>query len=235
MAHTEKRIAIVPYHKYIEPMVMDSLRGLAALGYTIRESGNVSDVARQRGILASQALHEGYERILWVDSDVIFDPEDALRMESHGKEIVGGVCALRSATRFNCIFESNQIEVVFGEGGGLLKVVSVGTGFLSTHRSVYEGIIKAGLVTECHGDDGHAVYPFFGHQCSTIGNRKDVLYLGEDFSFCLRAKHAGFSIYVDTTVRLGHLGLHPFSWEDVITPVQRYSTCVAKIRQEGDS
>lgn len=230
-----RKIAIIPHHKYIEPQVVKCLKALRETDYAVWEAGEVSDVTRQRGIFASNALSKGYEWILWIDSDVIFDPECIKGMESHGKEVVGGICALRSDRRFNCIFRNDQTEVTFGEGGGLLEVEAIGTGFLLTHRTAYEKIIQAKLIPECAGDEGFPVYPFFSHLCGPIGSRKDRLYLGEDYSFCLRAKEAGVAVYADTSVRLGHLGLYPYSWEDVVSPLERYATCIAKVTQESAS
>ncbi len=46
-------------------------------------------------------------------------------------------------------------------------------------------------------------------------NRTDThLYLAEDFAFSHRARSAGFKIFADTTIRLGHLGSYGYSWED---------------------
>jgi hypothetical protein len=49
-------------------------------------------------------------------------------------------------------------------------------------------------------------------------------YLSEDFSFCHRARAAGYKIFADTTIRLGHVGRYVFGWEDAGTPVNRYNT-----------
>jgi len=49
-------------------------------------------------------------------------------------------------------------------------------------------------------------------------------YLGEDFSFCERARQAGYKIYADTSIRLWHFGNSPFGWEDAGAEVRRFAT-----------
>jgi hypothetical protein len=51
-----------------------------------------------------------------------------------------------------------------------------------------------------------------------------ISYLAEDFAFSHRARAAGFKIYADTTVRLGHIGRYAFSWEEAGTSTNRYAT-----------
>lgn len=41
---------------------------------------------------------------------------------------------------------------------------------------------------------------------------------GEDVAFCRKAKAAGFTVWVDTSVSVGHLGLTSISFESLISP-----------------
>ena len=49
-------------------------------------------------------------------------------------------------------------------------------------------------------------------------------YLGEDFSFCERARQAGFSICADSSIRLWHYGNYAFGWEEAGNDVKRFET-----------
>jgi hypothetical protein len=47
-------------------------------------------------------------------------------------------------------------------------------------------------------------------------------YIGEDFLFCDRAQEAGFSVWIDPTIKLGHMGIHEFKSDfgnDVLYPL----------------
>jgi hypothetical protein len=53
---------------------------------------------------------------------------------------------------------------------------------------------------------------------------KQYWYLSEDFAFSHRARQAGYKIYADSTIRLGHIGRYTYAWEDAGTSLNRYST-----------
>jgi hypothetical protein len=53
---------------------------------------------------------------------------------------------------------------------------------------------------------------------------KRYWYLSEDFAFSHRARQAGYKIYSDSTIRLGHIGRYSYAWEDAGTSLNRYST-----------
>ena len=81
------------------------------------------------------------------------------------------------------------------------------TGFMYTHRSVYEKIaeyFKMPLVKIWGGQ--YMVKPYF---FPTIFNDE---YLGEDFSFCHKAREAGIKIYSQTQIRLSHIGKYSYSF-----------------------
>jgi hypothetical protein len=39
-------------------------------------------------------------------------------------------------------------------------------------------------------------------------------YLSEDWAFCYRAKEVGWACYIEPTIKLGHLGMYPFTMDD---------------------
>lgn len=49
-------------------------------------------------------------------------------------------------------------------------------------------------------------------------------YLGEDYAFCERARRCGYRIVADTTVRLQHIGMYGYSWEDIGSGTARVGT-----------
>jgi hypothetical protein len=55
------------------------------------------------------------------------------------------------------------------------------------------------------------------------------IYLAEDFSFSHRARAAGFKIFADTTIRLGHIGRYAYSWEDAGGSNQRFGTYIYRV------
>jgi hypothetical protein len=72
-------------------------------------------------------------------------------------------------------------------------VAATGTGCLLVHRDVLEDMrLKR----------GGSIHSWFGYdQFTTEAGEWE---LGEDLSFCLRARDAGWKVYVDTTLPVGH-------------------------------
>lgn len=110
-------------------------------------------------------------------------------------------------------------NVVLGQGGGLLEVLYAACGFLLVQRLVYLDIQSQLELPTCNTMFGEAIVPWF--QPMIRPYRNGHWYLGEDFSFCERARQAGFRIMADSTIRLWHYGSYPFSWEDAGADVRR--------------
>jgi hypothetical protein len=57
------------------------------------------------------------------------------------------------------------------------------------------------LYDEPKSEGNTAIHSFFDFQ-STPGG-----YIGEDFTFCDRARAEGFEVWIDPTIKLGHMGV----------------------------
>jgi hypothetical protein len=62
-----------------------------------------------------------------------------------------------------------------------------------------------------------------------IETERGPWYLGDDFAFSHRAREAGFKIFADTTIRLGHIGRHAYSWEDAGGSNQRFASYLYRV------
>lgn len=81
------------------------------------------------------------------------------------------------------------------------------TGFMYTHRSVYQKIIdKFNMQRVKIWGGQYEVYPFF------LPLLVDGYYLGEDFAFCHRLRDAGIKLYCDTRIQLSHIGKYSYSF-----------------------
>lgn len=129
------------------------------------------------------------------------------RIMSHGedKRIVGSLYFGRhEAGKAQCskgftdTTENERLRL--GKYRGLIQDEWVGTGFMRIHRSVFEDMqaaIDGGKWPECHPPTDESWYGFF----NPIRVR-----MGEDVSFCRRAKELGIQTYVDTSLICLHAG-----------------------------
>lgn len=227
----DRCLVVVPFRDYVEPACEEALRALEARGYTVRRRVEPASVDLKRSHLATEALAENFEEILWVDSDTVFHPDAVERLRSHRLPIVGGIYAKRGQAEFVCRFLPDTPTMTLGEGGGLVEVRYAGTGFLLTHRRVYEDIKRVLELPVCNKMWPTTVVPYFlplAIEDIDLG----WYYLSHDFSFCERARQAGYKVMLDTSIRLWHVGTYTYGWEDVISPIKRTSTAKLRIKPE---
>lgn len=128
-----------------------------------------------------------YTHILWIDSDQEFKVSDLDNLIATDLDIVGGwyVANKNNETTSHLIGSQSRIygEFFKKQTGGPVEVGGTGFGFLLMKRGVFEKIPYPWFTME---------FDEFGMPCS------------EDVSFCIKARRAGFKIYVHPFVHVGH-------------------------------
>jgi hypothetical protein len=220
-------VILVPVGHHIEPHCDLSLRQLEAMGYPVRRwyGSSQIDVARNR--LASDALREGFEELMWIDADMAFQPEAVTRLRGHGLPVVCGLYPKKLDRQLTSMVMPDVGEITFGEGGALVELRYAATGFLHTRRQIYLDVQARQNLPVCGGDTPHPVVPFFLPM--VIPDGKEYRYLGEDWAFSERLRRCGYRLFADTTIRLQHIGAYGYSWEDIAATLPRYSTCRLKL------
>jgi hypothetical protein len=138
-----------------------------------------------------------YDYMMWIDSDIVFRPEQFYTLLGHKKDIISGIYMMEGGRNFAAVkkwdkeffakhgyFEFMTIEDTKTQG--LVEVDYSGLGFMLVKHGVFESL----------------EYPWFRPIFHTIGTATD--FSSEDVSFCTLAKQKGYSIYVDPSVRVGH-------------------------------
>jgi hypothetical protein len=223
-------LVIVPYLETIDPACETGLRALEARGYRVQRSDSSAAIDRARSELATQALADAsVEEILWVDSDIAFEPDAVDRLRSHGLPLAGALFAKRGKPEFGCKFLDEPAEMTLGEGGGLVEVRYLGTAFLLTHRRVYEDVARKFSLPICNARAGKPSVPFFLPMV-IHDPVMEYWYLSEAWSFCERARQAGHKVMVDTCIRLLHVGRYGYGWEDIARPTQRAATAKMRLK-----
>jgi hypothetical protein len=147
-------------------------------------------LALARNKLVQRALDSGCEWIFFVDDDQGFPQDILLRLLAHEKPIVSGLYLNRNQPFFPIAFSHRNddgtytpIDLLSLPGEGLLQVQAVGAGCLLIRREVLEAI----------GDN------WFQH------GRVDDWDASEDIIFCEQARAAGYEVFVDLGMPVGHM------------------------------
>ncbi len=159
--------------------------GLSPAARIRRIPGN--QIAHQRNLIAQDMLEHDEDFVLYVDADCVPPRGGLERLIDADLPIVSGVCVERSAPFDLCAiksFEPYQRYRALDLKGQTepFPVVAAGTGCLLVRREVFTTLPS----------------PWF--RCGQLS--PDLL--AEDTDFCLRAAEAGFPVYLDPTVLVGH-------------------------------
>jgi len=184
-----KTLICVPCYDMMESGFVECLYKMRKVGQVDLEilAGSLIYDARNR--LADKAVKGNYDYILWLDSDLIF-AEDALidLFEAiKGKDFVSGVYYRRKPNHQPCLYKTLRMgldgptsedfdEIPEGE----FEIEGCGFGMVLMKTEIIKAI-GAGAFSPING-------------------------FGEDLSFCLKARRAGYQLFGTSKVKCGHIG-----------------------------
>jgi hypothetical protein len=205
-------VILVPFSAHIVAACDRGLIELQRRGYEVWRVGGYSAIDAGRSELAAKAIKEGFDETFWIDSDIQFAPEDVERVRGHGLPITTGIVARKGARAIASQALPGTKQLHVGTGGGLVEILYAGAGFLHIRREVYTAMQKTFKLPLCNAQFGRPMIPFF--QPMIRETDAGHWYLGEDYSFCERARQCGYKIMADTSIRLWHIGEYAYGWED---------------------
>lgn len=205
--------------------------------YVVSTLINESLVTRARNKLVREFLNTDATHLFFVDADIRFKTEDALRVIFRDKPVVTGTYPMKifnvdnlvgkkfdsvadvraAAAKYvtNFVFKDDEarknreLQVV----DGLIEIHDAGTGFMCIKREVIERMIEAYPETE-YIPEGEDV-PSYALFDTTID--EDKRYLSEDYTFCRRWQQMGEKIWLDPTVILDHFGSIVYMGQNLFT------------------
>src|SRR3954469_25496649 len=133
-------VILVPTARYIEPHCDFSLRQLESQGYVVRRIHGFSQIDVARNRLASGGAGDGFEELMWIDSDIAFEPSSVHRLRAHGLPVVCGLYPKKVEKEWSCQFLPGQAAITMGECGGLIEILYAAAGFLLVRRGVFHEI-----------------------------------------------------------------------------------------------
>lgn len=156
-----------------------------------------------RNLIAQKAVSEGFDRVLWLDSDMTFAPDTLLKLHQDmdtGKDFVCGLYFKRKPPINPVICDT--VERTVGEDG---SVHASATSFVDYPKDAVFEIAGAGFGCVLTSVDLlRALVDKYGAPFTPM------MGLGEDFSFCLRVTCIGAKMYCDSRIKLGHIGQFVF-------------------------
>lgn len=162
-------------------------------------SGPVVANASQTEILDGTV---SYNKIIWIDSDIAWNPEDFIKLYESDKDIISGAYLLATG-------EVPAYEKILGSAMQFeqvknmtepIQVAATGFGFIAIKSGIFEKMTR----------------PWFqATEVTEVRDGTEYKYniLGEDLAWCYRAKDLGYEIWLDPTIKVGHQKTMMLTWE----------------------
>lgn len=214
---TKLQLAIcIPMHDFRTDMVFEvSLAGSMqlfnqhGLKHTIHRVGGGSNIGKARERLLFDALDTQCTHLMFVDSDMGWEPKLPIHLLASGHDFTGAVGVKKVEELALCcnFFDGPQ---VFHEHTQFLKIKEVGFGFIVISRAAVERMIEA--------------YPDLKYRGEKTGKEECALFLemldeglrlSEDLAFCRRWSKIGGEIWIDHQIGLIHVGRKEYTGRPV--------------------
>lgn len=161
-------------------------------------------VCGSRSMAVAKFLASDCNRLLFIDSDMIWVPDDVIRLlaMSTAMEVVLAPYPSRQepVQFFIKCQDSNRVPV---NEHGCAAIDGAGLGFAIIHRDVMAKLTEqAPVIQYMLQPDVPQVFQFA---------ISDGHFRGEDIKFCIDAKALGYQCWLDPTIVLGHIGKKTFS------------------------
>lgn len=204
-----RTLIAIPCMDMMHTQTVISLTGLRIKGEAKFAYSVSSLVYDSRNSLARQAICEKFDQVLWLDSDMEFQPDLLEKLQAdieQGCEMVSGIYVTRKGKIKPVIFDKCGYKRLDNERKEVVPFAN--TYYDYPKESLFEcdavgfgGVLmKASLLKDVEEKYGLPFAPILG--------------FGEDISFCLRAKELGHKIYCDSRVKLGHVGNYTYTEND---------------------
>lgn len=145
--------------------------------------------AKGRNMMIETAIENNCTHILFLDDDVAPPPDALQKLIIHDKDIVTGLMLMRNYPHLPLIFDEmfsdgKNKHMFLSEGiSGLVEITNCGLGCVLIKTNVFKVMEKPWITLGELEKDGWC----------------------DDISFFNRARLAGFQIYCDLDVRVGHM------------------------------
>lgn len=163
---------------------------------------NQNDIKEQRPFKGSVT----YDKLFWIDSDIMWTPDNFLKLYESDEDIISGAYLLASGevTVYKKILLPAYTYDEIKPMTEVMEVEGAGFGFMCVKQGIFESLTR----------------PWFQSAMGTWvdpDTKEEFTFpiLGEDLSWCKRVGDLGYKIMFDPTVRVTHHKTMKLTWEGI--------------------
>lgn len=198
-----RTLIAIPCMDMVHTEFMRSAVGMQHEGETQFTFSQASLVYDGRNLLANVAIDGGFDRILWLDSDMLFEPELEKQLHADldtGKDMVSALYFSRKPPLKPVVYKAVESDIIDG------RQTPRADSFLDYPEDSLFPIAGCGFgAVMMTGELLKAVRDSYGLPFSPI------LGFGEDLSFCRRVTELGREMWCDSRIKCGHVGSTVFN------------------------
>ncbi len=184
-----------------EKSLLDTRAAIMKTGIHLEErfviGCSIIEMARTK--VLNHFLDSDCNRLFMIDADLVWRPEDFIRLLalSTKMDVVGGTYPAKSEpTVF--MLQWDEGELVANDYG-CVPIRGMGLGFTVVARKVIEGLVKG--APKVRFPTEKELMPHF-FRCGVVKEE----FQGEDMAFFEDVRRAGFTVWLDPALTLGHVG-----------------------------
>ena len=194
------------------------------IAWCVTEGDSLVQRARNT-IVAKFMANKSYSHLVFIDSDLEWDPEDVLRLVAHDVDVICGIYPKKMEpvefpfhplTNENGLCDRNPVT-------GAIKIANAPTGFLCVKRVVFERMRKEYphlkyRLLESTKEENEWMHAFFDAYV------EDGILWSEDYGFCRRWRAIDGDVWCDPSIKLSHIGqkIYSGSIEDALRNPVKY-------------
>lgn len=145
-----------------------------------------------------------YDKILWIDSDIAWKPEDVIKLYESDKDIISGayLFANGEVAAYEKFLSKGYSFEDIKDKTNLMEIDGCGFGFVCVKSGVFESLSR----------------PWFQQVMTTVKRDEEEYQfpvMGEDISWCMRVKEKGYEVWLDPTVQVTHHKTMKLTWKGI--------------------
>ena len=200
------------------------------IDFSLALTASESLITRARNFIVSQFLGRAdLTHLLFIDSDIGFDPSVVPRYVNADKDVVAGIYPIKglNVEKIRGLAKDQSLASTLhyatklcddeaADADGLMRAEYAATGFMLIRRNVLEQMVSA-------HPELHYEHSFTGDRNATAADLANLYalfdtsldqetkeYLPEDYTFCRRWRALGGEVWVDTKSKFTHVGVFQF-------------------------
>ncbi len=187
-----------------------------SLDYDVLYITGESLIQRARNNAVCSFLDSRFERLLFIDADIEFQPEDIQKLWSLNEPVCCATYPFKKMGMKTTSWKDGRL-VDLDQLHGPTEIDYAATGFLLIERDVLEKMPEffperkhlEGL-PDGNFEDRKETFAWFDPRVTKGDKLEERIYLSEDYSFSVDVRKMGYKIILDPSIKLKHHGFYAY-------------------------